>query len=51
MLWVDDMVLVAKNINELLAHIGKFIQLCEKLNVKLHSVKCRFYETEVSLRD
>lgn len=47
LLWVDDMVVAAKTIDELLKYTAMLLDLCIKLNFKLNPEKCRLYNTSV----
>lgn len=48
MIWVDDLVLPAKTIDDVLSNIRKLLDLCVQINFKLHPEKCRLYKRSVT---
>lgn len=48
LIWVDDMVIPAATIDDLLARTEMLLDLCSLLNFKLHPDKCRLYKREVT---
>ncbi len=41
--WLDDLLIHAVTVEELIAAVELFLQLCKKYNIKLHALKCILY--------
>ena len=47
LMWVDDMVIPGKDIDQFLEDLTEFLDLCVRLNIKLHPLKCHLYRRKI----
>ena len=45
--WLDDFLLYAKSEEDLLSEVESFLQVCEKINLKIHAEKSNFFSKRV----
>lgn len=49
LIWVHDLAIAAKNVDDLLYYIKKLLNFCVSTNFKLHSIKCQLYKSPITL--
>lgn len=45
LVWVDDMAIAVKNVDDLLQYLTKLLDFCVSVNFKLHPIKCGLFKT------
>lgn len=48
LIWVDDLAIAVKDINDLLEYVTKLLDFCVAVNFKLHPIKCRLFKTSIT---